>query len=178
MDCRHCGLIFNDIHVRKFHEEGHQIESQSDMKMIETNQEASRLFCGFCGKSFPNVQHRKLHEKAHMSLQKPENPPQTQIPIYQQPNTTSIQFNCNPCGKKFNHESEFVTHNKLFCIYQKSLAPPPVEAPSPSPRPSKSFATAHSNTRPRLAEQEGWIEVILFSITDNRFWKHLIFLIK
>ena len=26
MDCRHCGLIFSEVHVRKFHEEGHVSE--------------------------------------------------------------------------------------------------------------------------------------------------------
>ena len=163
MDCKHCGLIFNDIHVRKFHEEGH---SQPQPQPIETE----RLSCSYCGKHFPNVQHRKLHEKAHMSLQEPQDslpqyPEQPQPPIGQfngspapigQFNGSPApaiggQFICDTCGRDFVHQSEMLAHKNLFCRNQRPGKP--MESHS---RPAK--YSSPSNQKPRLAEQEGWIE--------------------
>ena len=60
IDCKHCGMIFNDGHVRKFHEQSHmEIEDEYD------DGEMTRLFCGFCGKTFKKAQYRILHEKTH-----------------------------------------------------------------------------------------------------------------
>ena len=60
IDCKHCGMLFNDAHVRKFHEESH-----GDGEEDYDDGEMTRLFCGFCGKTFKKAMYRMLHEKSH-----------------------------------------------------------------------------------------------------------------
>ena len=60
IDCKYCGMIFQDSHVRKFHEQSHmEIEDEYD------DGELTRLFCGFCGKTFKQAKYRIIHEKMH-----------------------------------------------------------------------------------------------------------------
>ena len=145
MDCRHCGLIFNEVHVRKFHEDSHQSEQEAVMRQSE----AMRTFCGFCGQTFGNVTHRKIHEKAHMSLQDPNF--LTQLPQF--PQTPQ------PPAPR-NHLGQFVS------------APPgerrsPQKAAFSTPRPAKVAAEGRPRkyrespavpAKPRLCDQEGWLE--------------------
>merc|ERR1719228_716174 len=59
IDCKYCGMIFNDGHVRKFHEQSHmEIEDTS-----YDDGELTRLFCGFCGKTFKKAKYRMIHER-------------------------------------------------------------------------------------------------------------------
>ena len=62
LDCNYCGMIFSSIHVRKFHEESHK-EAKDEEKYDDG--EETRLFCGFCGRRFKNLKYRKLHEMTH-----------------------------------------------------------------------------------------------------------------
>ena len=144
MDCRHCGLIFNEAHVRQFHEDSHATELQFTA-LKDT--EVMRLFCGFCGKTFDNLQHRKIHEKAHMSLQEPPSLPTHPIPQQE-------MFICSYCGKNFNHESELLAHQKLFC---SAIINRPRAQEGSGSRPPR-YRDSPSAQKPRLAEQEGWLE--------------------
>jgi hypothetical protein len=60
IDCKFCGMIFNDAHVRKFHEQSH-----TDIEDVYDDNDLTRLFCGFCGKTFKKAQYRLMHEKGH-----------------------------------------------------------------------------------------------------------------
>ena len=61
IDCKFCGMIFTDSHVRKFHEQSHA----DDTEEVYDEGELTRLFCGFCGKNFKKAQYRIMHEKGH-----------------------------------------------------------------------------------------------------------------
>lgn len=122
MDCRHCGLIFNEVHVRKFHEESHTAERDS----------REELTCGYCGKMFNSLSHKKIHEKAHESLEDPGAAP-----------APAAVFECGLCGRKFVMESELREHNLRYCT---------------ASQPAKPVEVRQQSSRPRLAEQEGWLE--------------------
>ena len=112
MDCRHCGLIFNEVHVRKFHEESHTAERDS----------REELTCGYCGKMFSSLTHKKIHERAHQSLEDPEAAP---IP--------AAVFDCELCGRKFTMEAEMREHNQSQCTASRPARP--VEARQSNNRP-------------------------------------------
>ena len=75
IDCKHCGMIFNDGHVRKFHEQSHM-----EIEDVYDDNELTRLFCGFCGKNFKKAQYRIMHEKGH---------------------TGELPVTCPNCGRQF-----------------------------------------------------------------------------
>jgi len=97
IDCKHCGMLFNDAHVRKFHEESH-----GDGEEDYDDGEMTRLFCGFCGKTFKKAMYRMLHEKGH---------------------TGELPVTCAICSRQFRWESELRAHNKLFCTVDKPARP-------------------------------------------------------
>lgn len=97
IDCKHCGMLFNDAHVRKFHEESH-----GDGEEDYDDGEMTRLFCGFCGKTFKKAMYRMLHEKSH---------------------TGELPVTCTICSRQFRWESELRAHNKLFCTVDKPARP-------------------------------------------------------
>jgi len=97
IDCKHCGMLFNDAHVRKFHEESH-----GDGEEDYDDGEMTRLFCGFCGKTFKKAMYRMLHEKGH---------------------TGELPVTCTICSRQFRWESELRAHNKLFCTVDKPARP-------------------------------------------------------
>ena len=101
MDCRHCGLLFNEVHVRKFHEESHRQERE----------EREELCCGYCGQTFTSLTHKKIHETAHQSLEQPGAAP------------SQAEFDCRLCGRKFMLEGELAEHNKLLCTAAQPAKP-------------------------------------------------------
>eukprot|EP00090_Calanus_glacialis_P032607 TRINITY_DN5402_c0_g1_i1.p1 TRINITY_DN5402_c0_g1~~TRINITY_DN5402_c0_g1_i1.p1 ORF type:complete len:771 (-),score=183.65 TRINITY_DN5402_c0_g1_i1:105-2417(-) len=123
IDCKHCGMIFNDAHVRKFHEESHG-EGEEDYD----DGEMTRLFCGFCGKTFKKAMYRMLHEKSH---------------------TGELPVTCTICSRQFRWESELRAHNKLFCTLDKPARPM---------NGNRRSRHSEAKIRPRLVDQEGWIE--------------------
>ena len=102
MDCRHCGLLFNEVHVRKFHEESHRLERD----------EREELCCGYCGQMFTSQAHKKIHETAHQSLELPGGTAPSQA-----------GYDCRLCGRKFMLEAELVEHNKLVCTATQPAKP-------------------------------------------------------
>ena len=101
MDCRHCGLLFTEVHVRKFHEESHRVERD----------EREELSCGYCGQMFSSLAHKKIHETAHQSLEEPGAAP------------SQAEYDCRLCGRKFMLEAELVDHNKLVCTLSQPAKP-------------------------------------------------------
>ena len=102
MDCRHCGLLFNEVHVRKFHEESHRVERD----------EREELCCGYCGQMFSSLAHKKIHETAHQSLEQPGGAAPSQA-----------EYDCRLCGRKFMLEAELAEHNKLACTVSQPAKP-------------------------------------------------------
>lgn len=126
IDCKYCGMIFKDGHVRKFHEQSHmEIEEDYD------DGELTRLFCGFCGKTFTNSKYRMIHEKSH---------------------TGELPVSCPHCRKRFRWESELRSHNKLYCTAEK----PCRSRSRNFPGSSKKNRNPEAKSRPRLVDQEGW----------------------
>ena len=136
MDCRHCGLIFTEVHVRKFHEEGHVSEQSKATAMSSL------------------VHRRMQQEKPPVMSYQPSYP---MPPLPQEPLAPhQLSFVCPPCGKDFQHQSELLAHQNLFCRSSKT----PKISSSEGPRPAKARSKDSSSTplKPRLADQEGWIE--------------------
>ena len=158
LDCRYCGIIFTSTHVRKFHEESHK-ESKYEDKYDDG--EDTRLFCGFCGKMFNSIKYRKLCELTHNA---------NDIHLLEENSDIDFPFCCQFCGRQFRLESELIAHNKLFCTAERfykqqqlkklALKPSPLQLSQsqqsippqalPPPPPPK--------VRPRLIDQEGWVE--------------------
>ena len=131
MDCRHCGLIFTEVHVRKFHEESHVSEKTK-------------------ASAFSSLVHRKLHETPSMMSFQPSSP----MPLAQDQFAPHLSFVCPPCGRDFQHQSELLAHQNLFCKSSKTA-----KISSEGSRPAKYRARdSGSPARPRLADQEGWLE--------------------
>ena len=139
MDCRHCGLIFPEVHVRKFHEESHVSERTKANAMS-------------------SLVHRRVYQEKppatsfHSSY--PIMPPLPQEPLAPH----QLSFVCPPCGKDFQHQSELLAHQNLFCKYTRTT--PKISSPFEVSKPAKSRSKEASSTplKPRLADQEGWIE--------------------
>ena len=104
MDCRHCGLLFNEVHVRKFHEESHRVERE----------EREELNCGYCGQVCSSLAHKKLHETAHQSL---EQPGACAAP------SQGASHDCRLCGRKFMLLAELGDHNKTVCTASQPAKP-------------------------------------------------------
>merc|ERR1712192_280450 len=144
IDCKHCGMIFNDGHVRKFHEQSHM-----EIEDVYDDNELTRLFCGFCGKNFKKAQYRIMHEKGH---------------------TGELPVSCTNCGREFRWESELKSHlNNMFCTKMRPASketksvfrskPGPKPGP-PKPKKIKEEKVPYNKekTRLKLIEQEGWEE--------------------
>ena len=101
MDCRHCGLLFSEVHVRKFHEESHVVERE----------EREELCCGYCGQMFSSLAHKKIHETAHQSLEEGGAAP------------SQPEYDCRLCGRKFMLEAELVDHNAQVCTASQPARP-------------------------------------------------------
>ncbi|MCP3665001.1 MAG: hypothetical protein GY696_21305, partial [Gammaproteobacteria bacterium] len=86
LDCKHCGIVFNAPHIRKFHEAGHSNEEHAEYHGDDT-----RLYCGWCGKTFKKAAYRLLHEKGH---------------------TGELAISCQFCGRGFRWESELKSHSE------------------------------------------------------------------
>jgi len=126
VDCRFCGMIFKDGHVRKFHEQSH-----ADDETNYDDGEDTRTFCGFCGKDFKNAKYRKIHENMH---------------------TGDLPVSCQHCGKRFRWESEVKTHQRLYCSAESPARVRTINFL----KPKTPFALGSGKQRLRLVDQEGW----------------------
>ena len=148
LDCKYCGIIFSSIHVRKFHEESHK-EAKEEERYDDG--EDTRLFCGFCGKSFSSIKFRKIHEMTHT---------EEDLHLLDDNSFDDLMFSCQLCGRQFRLESDLVAHRKLFCTAK--LNPKPSAEPKPAKQPQPGLPLPQLpplvKSRPRLIDQEGWLE--------------------
>lgn len=125
LDCKYCGIIFTDTHVRKFHEESHKEAKEEDNYDEGEN---TRLFCGFCGKTFKSVKFRKLHEMTH--------------------SPDDIQF-----------LEENIEYLREIELKNRPPGPPEERYCRPEdPLKAANKVISQARVRPRLIDQEGWVE--------------------
>ena len=145
MDCRYCGMIFSSCHVRKFHEESHKEHKEDSYD----DGEDTRLFCGFCGKLFTSVKYRMLCEMTHTD---------EDIRLLDENSFSNYPFVCHLCGRQFKFESDLIAHNKLFCTEEQYSQPLDTKGATKEPQQTAQPPPPTPKVRPRLIDQEGWID--------------------